>query len=537
MGEVAPGTYDRQLAALKAMKAEYPGLVAQDAARMVAMDDQLRAAQAVTGVQKMQAQEQTTYNQLVRQGVEPELAMTMAKKQTAIAQAQINAQAQQQLLNLRNQAGIAAAVTGAEKIRAQQIATTNALLQQGVSLTIATAVAAQERANAEAAVNAAVEKQVISLNESTQLIKAQIADTQEQAGEAQKVLGIHEIMVRTQQAYNQALREGADAEHASALAAATYNNLLAQRKMQLVQIEIALQQQAAQEAKAAEAAGYAAATQAGQAFNQKMQSAQASAQQDLYQQVKSLAAAGSHSAQNYLSQILDSGYGPAALFGDPAQVMQIIQVAQQEVARLPAHQRNLQALDQLKSLQDEYRLGAAATPQEKAQIQAQITYENLLKDGVSATVAQQIANQQLANAMQELSKSVDANTTALQAQLDPIYTEGAAALRIGYYGEGSGGTMRTVTGTGYANDNAGRAGGGDVYAGRAYMIGERGPELFVPGASGTIVPNAALRGADAAPTGNVIIINNNFPPGAVLGDRRTQYQAANSYGRAIKAMG
>jgi hypothetical protein len=36
-----------------------------------------------------------------------------------------------------------------------------------------------------------------------------------------------------------------------------------------------------------------------------------------------------------------------------------------------------------------------------------------------------------------------------------------------------------------------RAAGGPVNAGGAYLVGERGPELFVPGRSGTIVPNGA----------------------------------------------
>jgi len=35
----------------------------------------------------------------------------------------------------------------------------------------------------------------------------------------------------------------------------------------------------------------------------------------------------------------------------------------------------------------------------------------------------------------------------------------------------------------------GRAAGGPVDAGQAYMVGERGPEIFVPQASGTIIPN------------------------------------------------
>ncbi len=40
-----------------------------------------------------------------------------------------------------------------------------------------------------------------------------------------------------------------------------------------------------------------------------------------------------------------------------------------------------------------------------------------------------------------------------------------------------------------------KADGGPVSAGEPYIVGERGPELMVPGSSGTIVPNAALAGA------------------------------------------
>jgi hypothetical protein len=39
-----------------------------------------------------------------------------------------------------------------------------------------------------------------------------------------------------------------------------------------------------------------------------------------------------------------------------------------------------------------------------------------------------------------------------------------------------------------------RASGGPVAAGGAYLVGERGPELFMPRSSGTIVPNGAMAG-------------------------------------------
>lgn len=50
-----------------------------------------------------------------------------------------------------------------------------------------------------------------------------------------------------------------------------------------------------------------------------------------------------------------------------------------------------------------------------------------------------------------------------------------------------------------------RAGGGGVNAGRAYRVGERGEEYFIPGQSGTIVPNFAGGGA---PRVSVQIVNN-----------------------------
>jgi hypothetical protein len=40
----------------------------------------------------------------------------------------------------------------------------------------------------------------------------------------------------------------------------------------------------------------------------------------------------------------------------------------------------------------------------------------------------------------------------------------------------------------------GRAMGGPVNAGTSYMVGERGPELFMPNSSGTIIPNNRLGG-------------------------------------------
>lgn len=44
-----------------------------------------------------------------------------------------------------------------------------------------------------------------------------------------------------------------------------------------------------------------------------------------------------------------------------------------------------------------------------------------------------------------------------------------------------------------------RASGGPVYAGRPYLVGERGPEVVVPSGNGTVLPNGVMPAAAAAP--------------------------------------
>lgn len=86
-------------------------------------------------------------------------------------------------------------------------------------------------------------------------------------------------------------------------------------------------------------------------------------------------------------------------------------------------------------------------------------------------------------------------------------------------GAGSGLTSNFSTAAGISG---GRADGGSVDAGRAYLVGERGPELFTPRTQGTVLPapaTAQLMRGGAAP------ITMHF---AITGpvDRRTQEQIA-----------
>ena len=71
-----------------------------------------------------------------------------------------------------------------------------------------------------------------------------------------------------------------------------------------------------------------------------------------------------------------------------------------------------------------------------------------------------------------------------------------------------------------------RAKGGPVSSGQTYMVGERGPELFVPGRSGTIVANDKMGGGSTN-----VVVNVDAKGSSVEGDE----QGANNLGRVISA--
>lgn len=75
------------------------------------------------------------------------------------------------------------------------------------------------------------------------------------------------------------------------------------------------------------------------------------------------------------------------------------------------------------------------------------------------------------------------------------------------------------------------ADGGDPPLGKVSVVGERGPELFVPKRQGTIVPLEKAVKPSAEQTVAPVIIHNNFPPGT---NRQTVNQAAAATARAVE---
>ena len=67
----------------------------------------------------------------------------------------------------------------------------------------------------------------------------------------------------------------------------------------------------------------------------------------------------------------------------------------------------------------------------------------------------------------------------------------------------------------FFNGLMGRAAGGPVSSGTPYMVGEKGPEIFVPRGSGTIIPNHALGGSGggSAVAGTNVNVTYNIAAG------------------------
>jgi phage-related minor tail protein len=124
-------------------------------------------------------------------------------------------------------------------------------------------------------------------------------------------------------------------------------------------------------------------------------------------------------------------------------------------------------------------------------------------------------------------------TSALSA-LDGI---AAGALKLGLnalIGGGSGSGGAASLGTllaGLVSGSPGRATGGPVSPGRAYVVGERGPELFVPTASGRVDTGAGA-GAGGGGRDVRVAITINAPGTGASGALQ---QSGRQVARAVKA--
>lgn len=112
---------------------------------------------------------------------------------------------------------------------------------------------------------------------------------------------------------------------------------------------------------------------------------------------------------------------------------------------------------------------------------------------------------------------------ALQSGLSSLAGGGAA-------GGGLGGLLSQTFGA--LLGLPGRATGGPVSPGRAFMVGERGPEVFVPTSAGRVEPTGALapRGRDVSVAIQLAVPRGSAAPAAM---QRSARQVASAVRRAL----
>ena len=95
-------------------------------------------------------------------------------------------------------------------------------------------------------------------------------------------------------------------------------------------------------------------------------------------------------------------------------------------------------------------------------------------------------------------------------------------------GGGAGGGFGVTPATAGLDFSGAFANGGSPAVGKAALVGEKGPELFVPKTAGTIVPNHAMGGSN-------IVVNVDASGSSVEGDAQEQKALGAAIGAAVQA--
>lgn len=161
------------------------------------------------------------------------------------------------------------------------------------------------------------------------------------------------------------------------------------------------------------------------------------------------------------------------------------------------------------------------------------TFDGTLVDGFAR--AGDVLERGLTSAIRRGSLGFDELKRIAFAALDQIAAQAVQGLFSGQPGGGGiggllnfGGLLGSVLGL------PGRATGGPVSPGRGYLVGERGPELFVPTSSGRVVPGG---GGEAGAAREVrVSINVVSPAGgnAPQALQRSSRQVASAVRRALQ---
>ena len=160
-----------------------------------------------------------------------------------------------------------------------------------------------------------------------------------------------------------------------------------------------------------------------------------------------------------------------------------------------------------------------------AEIDAQIEAQGDKMDAVYASVGQTISTSivdSLTAAVDGTKRLSDVASDTLRSLANILLKFGLNSLLGGLAGDDGVGVFSKLFG-------GGRAKGGTVMGGTSYMVGERGPELFTPGRSGSIAPNSSMGG------GANVVVNVDASGTKAEGDGRQANQLGAALGAAVQA--
>ena len=165
------------------------------------------------------------------------------------------------------------------------------------------------------------------------------------------------------------------------------------------------------------------------------------------------------------------------------------------------------------------RAGFAAAQEIDAELQEQAQKINQLYSSIGQTITTGIVD--------SLTAAVDGTKSLAEVASDTLSSLANIMLKFGINsllgGLGSGG--------GFLGKLFGgkRASGGSVSPSKSYLVGERGPELFSPGRSGSIAPNGSLGG------GANVVVNVDASGTKAEGDGQGAKQLGSAIGAAVQA--
>ena len=180
---------------------------------------------------------------------------------------------------------------------------------------------------------------------------------------------------------------------------------------------------------------------------------------------------------------------------------------------------------------DKARIEAAKALQREQEKQKQLAAEigQTIEQGITGAImgaiqGTQSLSQSLSGILNQLAQ------IALQQSLGSFGFGGGSASGLfgaiaGIFGGGGGGGD---AGLNLAGIDAYMANGGSARAGGSYIVGERGPELFVPRTSGTVVPNSSLGGSAN------VTVNVDASGSSVEGDADQASQLGRAIGFAVQ---